>query len=116
MQASGVRRLVVQSSLGVGPTRPRGGFYVRVIVPLFLAHVFADKEVQEQVVSRSGLDWTVVYPPRLTNGPLSAGCRSGLDIPVSPFFAKVSRADAARFLLDQIDERTYVGQGVMIAD
>jgi uncharacterized protein YbjT (DUF2867 family) len=70
MEKVGVRRLICQSSLGVGDSRTNVGFFTKyVIVPVFLRHAFADHERQEAVVKQSALVWTIVRPPHLKDGP-----------------------------------------------
>ncbi|SOE00213.1 NAD(P)-dependent oxidoreductase [Blastococcus haudaquaticus] len=68
MREHGVRRLVVQSSYGVGDTRGLLPFASRVVFGLLLKPQIADHEVQERTVRRSGLDWTLVQPVYLTDG------------------------------------------------
>lgn len=53
----GVRRLVVQSSYGVGDTRSLLPRKWRLIFALFLKPQIADHEVQERHVRGSGLSW-----------------------------------------------------------
>jgi nucleoside-diphosphate-sugar epimerase len=66
LKGAGVRRLIVQSSFGVGDSRRDAGLLERVFYALLLRGAYADKVLQEQVVSESGLDYTIVRPPRLT--------------------------------------------------
>jgi uncharacterized protein YbjT (DUF2867 family) len=68
MRAHGVRRLVVQSSYGVGETRDRLPLSTRLVFTLLLRPQIADHERQERLVRDSGLDWTVVQPVYLTDG------------------------------------------------
>lgn len=72
MREHGVRRLVVQSSYGVGDTRDRLPLSSRLVFALLLKPQIADHEVQERVVRQSGLDWTLVQPVYLTDGDESA--------------------------------------------
>ena len=72
MQRHGVRRLVVQSSYGVGETRDRLPFSSRVVFALVLRPQIADHERQERIVRASGLDWTIVQPVYLTDGDEAA--------------------------------------------
>ena len=66
MQSTGVKRLICQSSLGVGDSRANLPFFTKyIIVAVFLRHAFADHERQEAVVRQSSLDWTIVRPPHL---------------------------------------------------
>ena len=61
MQAHNVRRLIWESSLGVGETRGQlGPLFNWLIIPLLLRHVFADKERQEAIIRATSLDWTIV--------------------------------------------------------
>lgn len=68
MQEHGVRRLVVQSSYGVGETRHLLPLSSRLVFAVLLEPQIADHGVQEDVVRRSGLDWTLVQPVYLTDG------------------------------------------------
>lgn len=67
MQRHGVRRLVVQSSYGVGETRALLPLSSRLVFALVLRPQIADHEEQERVVRTSGLDWTLVQPVYLTD-------------------------------------------------
>ncbi|TYP83766.1 NAD(P)-dependent oxidoreductase [Blastococcus xanthinilyticus] len=67
MRAHGVRRLVVQSSFGVGPTRELLPLSSRVVFALMIRQQIQDTERQERVVRASGLDWTIVQPVYLTD-------------------------------------------------
>jgi uncharacterized protein YbjT (DUF2867 family) len=68
MKQHGVQRLIVQSSYGVGPTRDRLPFWLRMIYALLLKPQIADTELQERVVRDSGLQWTLVQPVGLNDG------------------------------------------------
>ena len=58
LKAAGVRRLIVQSSFGVGDSRRDAGLLERVFYALLLRGAYADKVLQEQAVRESGLDYT----------------------------------------------------------
>jgi putative NADH-flavin reductase len=69
MQKYGVRRLICETSLGVGSSKHESGFlFGKIIAPLFLKHIMADKERQEALIQHSNLEWTIVRPAGLTNG------------------------------------------------
>ena len=103
----GVRRLVVETSLGVGESRSASQMGAATLVRCFLKDVMDDKERQEANVRRSQLDWTLVRPARLTNGPRTSGPRWGESLKWS-LMSTVSRADVAAFMLGAIaDTRTY---------
>lgn len=67
MKRHGLRRLVVQTSYGVGPTRAQLPPMTRVVFALLLKPQIADTEKQEGLVRESGLDWVIVQPVNLTD-------------------------------------------------
>ena len=98
MERAGVRRLIVMSALGVGSTRSSAPALPRLMYTLLLRSIFADKAAGEAIVTASGLDWTIVYPPLLTNGPVT-GRYVADQAPRLSGFPKISRADVAHFMV-----------------
>ncbi len=111
MVRAGVKRLICQSSLGVGDSRANLSFFTKhIIVSIFLRHAFADHERQEAVVKQSSLDWTIVRPPHLTVGPRTGTYRHGFPVTDKHISAKISRADVADFILKQLTDNMYIRQ------
>ena len=109
MEKHGVRRLICESSLGVADSRGRLGIlYNLLVVPLLLRGMFADKAAQEGIIKASGLDWVIVRPTSLTNGPHKGAYRAGLDIGHWLRPTRISRADVADFMLKQLSDDTYL--------
>jgi putative NADH-flavin reductase len=112
MERAGARRLVCQTSLGYGDSRQvldRMPFYFKyVIVPLLLRKGFADHQRQEDIIRRSQLDWVIVRPGNLTDGPLTGAYRHGFPATDTTIKAEVSRADVADFMLKQLADDTYL--------
>ncbi len=106
MQAQGIRRVVVVTSLGVGDSKDQIPFFFRIIVATALRGVMADKEIQEQLVRASGLDWTIVRPGGLVDGPPTGKATTGLDKQIKA--GQVTRGDVAAFVLAQLTDRTYL--------
>ena len=103
MKAAGISRLIWISSHGVGDSRGRSGFaFERIFVPLRLRDEFADKERQEALVAASDLDWTIIRPARLTDGPATGRLRAQPRLKIS-IRNSVSRADIAEFVLDELE-------------
>jgi len=115
MTASGVRRLLWQSSLGVGETRGQlGPLYNWILVPLLLRNTFADKELQERIIRSSTLDWTIVQPASLTNGPRTGKYRAGPNACRDRSTPRISRADVAHFMLEEVAHPKYMNQSVAL--
>jgi uncharacterized protein YbjT (DUF2867 family) len=110
MTEAGVKRLVCVTGIGAGDSRDKGGFlYSVVLLPLLLKRVYDDKDVQEQIIRKSPLDWVIVRPGLLARGPRTGSYRV-LTNPDEWRMGKISRADVADFLVRQIDDDTYLGK------
>lgn len=113
MQRHKVRRLVVLSALGVGESRDRMGFVVnKLIVGWLLRRPFEDHERQEALVQKSGLDWVIARPSRLTDGP-ARGQYVRKTTP-GPVPNSISRADTAAFLVEAAEVDAWVGRAVQL--
>jgi putative NADH-flavin reductase len=110
-----VRRLIVVSSLGVGDCKDQlGVFYNVFLIPVILNNVFADKETQELYVRESDLDWTIVRPGALTDGPRTGQYRTGVGTSGVPPRPKISRADVAEFMLRQLTDTAHLQRTVEV--
>lgn len=110
MKQAGMRRLVCITGVGAGDSRGHGGLlYDWVLRPVVLRQVYADKDRQEEVVRASGLDWVLVRPGLLTDGPRTGTYRALTDLS-GVRKATVSRADVADFVLKQLAGTEFVGQ------
>jgi uncharacterized protein YbjT (DUF2867 family) len=110
MRAAGVQRLVAVTGLGAGDSRGHGGFFYDAFVfPLVLKRIYDDKDVQEQMIKASGLEWTIVRPGLLTNGPANGQARALIERREWRA-GSISRADVAEFLVQEAFERRFVGQ------
>ena len=77
MRQQGVRRLVCITGMGAGASRGHGYvMFDRLIMPLPLRKVYVDKDRQEALVCRSGLDWVLVRPTVLNDKPSCSGSRT----------------------------------------
>ncbi|MEC3920420.1 NAD(P)-dependent oxidoreductase [Nocardia sp. CDC160] len=109
MDRTGVKRLVCQSSLGVGDSRGNLNFVWKYIMfGMLLRQAYADHVQQEQYVMASDLDWTIVRPSAFTDGPATGNFRRGFPATESGLSLKISRADIANFLVDQLTDPTYL--------
>lgn len=109
MAKTEARRLVCVSAAGAYVAAdPDRNWLTKVILPRVFAAQFADVRRMEEVVRESGLDWTLVRPSRLVNGPLTGRYR------VAPDYAprgggKISRADVAHFIAGELTSDRWLG-------
>ena len=72
-----------------------------------------DRDEQERIVMASGLDWTIVKPPRLTSARPCGRLVAGPELPVG-LLSYISRADLATFMLDEIARPRFIGKCVVV--
>lgn len=109
MEKHGVHRFVCETSLGVGGSWWRMGlYYTLFVMPFILPFYFWDKHQQESMIRASSLDWVIVRPGALTNGPKRGVYRHGPHTGNALWTVRISRADVADFMLNQLSENTYL--------
>jgi putative NADH-flavin reductase len=107
MPRAGVRRVVVESVAFL--------FKDAVIPPAYLLgkllfpRVLADASAMEKVLEKSGLDWTIARPPRLTAKPYTGKYRVR-DGHLPRFGFSISYADVADFMIKAAQNRSLVGK------
>ncbi len=108
----GVTRLVSVSGAGVtlsGDDKGRGARLVSGLTRRLARDLVLDKEGEHAVLAASGLVWTEVRPPRLTNGPGTG--RWSLVVQAPGLRAKpVARADVAGAMLHLVGSQEWVGR------
>jgi len=107
MEAKAAKRLICVTGLGAGDSRDHVGLLYNAVLWLILGRVYADKDVQERIIRRSRLDWTIVRPTVLTNGPRTGAYRVLVDVR-DWRSGSISRADVADFLVRQINDASLV--------
>ncbi len=107
MEESPVKRLICVTGYGAGDSRDSSGLLFSTAFRLLLGRVYGDKDVQERIVRRSKLDWEIVRPVILTNGPRTKSYQAIADAREWRC-GFVSRADVADFLVKEIAENAYL--------
>jgi putative NADH-flavin reductase len=117
MREHGVRRLLVVVGAGVGDPQDRPTLLDRVIggVLWFVSREFYEEMVDLAATVRAcDLDWTLVRVPMLTDEPGTGDVRVGyLGVDAG---TRLSREDLARFMVEQVDQETYVRQAPVISN
>jgi putative NADH-flavin reductase len=129
MRATGVQRIVAVSAAPVStvPTRsnpsppkhdPGDGFFMRHlfshVASAMFGKVYADLAQMEDILAGSGLDWTVVRPPQLTDKPLTGTYRTAHGQNIRGGWS-VPRADVAQFMITVLGQPGTIHQAIGIA-
>ena len=109
-----VKRLICVTGIGAGDSEGHGGFlYDRIFKPLLLKTIYEDKNRQEALIKASDMDWTIVRPGFLTNGPRTGKYRVLTDL-TGVTAGKISRADVAHFMLQELATNRYLRQTPLV--
>jgi putative NADH-flavin reductase len=109
MNSAGVRRFIGISGAGIDVPGDRKALRDRVISTLiarFGGVVVGDKPAEYQVLADSGLDWTLIRPPRLLDGPATGTIEH--DAQRSTRSTSMRRTDLAVFMVDVLEQVLYV--------
>ena len=94
-------RILLVTGLGAGDSRGHGGFlYDRILNPLLLGTIYADKDRAEALLAASDGRWVIVRPGFLTNTPETGRYRILTDLQ-GVRCGKIARADVAHFLVSE---------------
>ena len=109
MEQHGIRRLVCQTTLGIGKSIHNLNFFWRYLMfGMLLRPAYMDHVVQETAIEESDVDWVIIRPGAFTDGPATGNYKHGFS-PFEPSLKlKVSRADVAGFMLRQLVDNTYL--------
>lgn len=110
---TGVTRLVWMSSFGVGDTIRDASLAQRILYRTLLRGLYRNKEASERIIRESGLDWTIVYPTALTDGPATGNYRAADRIRMKGY-PRISRADVADFLLKAARDDAWIRRHAVI--
>jgi putative NADH-flavin reductase len=114
MKQAGVRRLLCVTGIGAGDSKGHGGFlYDRIARPFLFVSIYPDKDRQEALIKASDLDWTIVRPAFLTNGPLTKRYRALTDL-TGVTAGWIARADVAHFMLQELGSNRYLRQAPLV--
>jgi putative NADH-flavin reductase len=120
MRAEGVRRMIALGSAGAlddslkKQAAWRRWFVQKIVYNTVLKWAVASQISQWKTLAASGLDFTMVMPPMLTEGKARGTYRiDGEALPRGG--SRIARADVADFMVAQIGNPQWVGKGVYIA-
>ncbi len=109
METQRVPRFVCETSLGIGDSAGRMGlYYTFFVIPVILPFYFWDKTRQERMIAQSNVEWVIVRPGVLTNSDKRGRLRQGRPVGSFLWTVRISRADVADFMLDQLVSDKYL--------
>lgn len=113
MSQTGVKRVVIESVAFLFKDSVFPPAYL--LGRLFFRSTVLDAAAMEQIISNSGLDWTIVRPPRLTNKSRTGKYRIR-EGHLPRFGFAISRADVADFMIKAAENHKSTGKIVGVCD
>jgi uncharacterized protein YbjT (DUF2867 family) len=111
-----IKRIIVMTAWGVGETRSEiPGWFRWLIENSNIRYPYEDHEKQEELLMQTDLDWTIVRPVGLTNSLKKREITVTLDNQPRPNLT-VSRLNAAKFMLDVLENRAFIRQCPVISE
>jgi hypothetical protein len=97
----------------VGESRDKLPRAIKALFGFVLRDQMKDKELQENIVRDSGLDWTIVRPVALTNRKPTGKVHAETGMKVRK--PTLSRRDLGRFLSGLVDGSRFVRREVSVS-
>jgi biliverdin reductase/flavin reductase len=108
MERHHLKRVIAVTSAGVEDGDPGFFFFYRWVLKPMLQGVYDDAKIFEADLAKTQLDWTVVRPGRINDGPRSGKYAvSARFLPKGERFA-ITRADLAAFMLDEAERPHWI--------
>jgi uncharacterized protein YbjT (DUF2867 family) len=122
MQAAGVKRLIATATPSAADPLDGSALSFRLVVAgikAFAGSAYTEIVTTAQVVRDSGLDWTLVRLPMLSNAPASKPAAAGyLGDPRIKLFSlsSLSRETLTDFMLAQLTDRTWLHKAPVLSN
>lgn len=106
--------VLIITGFGSGESKKYLNFFMRTVIKLFLKEQYIDKTLMEELIVNSTINWEIIRPGMLTNGPLITSYKSLPALEKGMKTGKISRADVAHFLVNEAENTRYLKQFVTL--
>lgn len=117
MERLGTKRLICQTTLGLGDSWQNLTFFWKhIMFGFLLKKAFQDHKLQEEYIRKSNLDFTIVRPGAFTNELSTHTFQVGFDAQIRNLRLKISRADVAYFMVEQLNNDKSIRKTITISN
>ena len=114
MGKDSLQKFVAVTGIGAGDSKGHGGFlYDRIFNPLLLKTIYEDKDREEAIIRASRVQWMIVRPGFLTNGPRTGKYRALVKM-AGVKAGKISRMDVADFILKELEKPRHFRKTLLL--
>ena len=116
MKSTNVSRMITVSTIGIGDSVNNMSLFSKIIYPLIIGKArLLEAQKQENLIINSGLQWTIVRPPRLINNTKQQEVRVGEELATN-FSDALSRVNLAKFLVELLEQNSFVQKTITVVD
>jgi putative NADH-flavin reductase len=117
MNKTGLKRLICQTTLGMGESYENLNFiWKHIIFGILLKRAFLDHQLQEEYILNSNLNYTIVRPSALIDGESTNTFKIGFDGTYKKLSLKITRIEVADFMIRQLQTNEYLKKTVSISN
>jgi putative NADH-flavin reductase len=107
--------VIFVTGFGAGESKNYVSWLVKMFLKYLLKDAYADKTKMEEIITNSGLNWTVVRPGRLLDRALTEEYRIENKLFKGINIGGINRADVADFLIKQAEKQTELKKYIAIS-
>ncbi len=117
MNTAGVNRFILLSAFGVGESINTANLSFRVLIKMMLKKIYEDKEKSEELLRKSNIDWSTIYPVFLNDNVQAGNAEVNYVDQTEKVIGmpKVTRSDVAQIMIDVIRDEKTVKKGLLVS-
>lgn len=114
-EEKGIQQIIICSAWGVAETKKDLPKWFRWFIEHSnISYAYRDHERQEELLTASKLNWTIVRPTGLTNSQKEQHIKETFGTEPRPF-ATISRQSVASYMVDCLNNTALIGKKVVIS-
>ena len=117
MKKANIKKLICQTTLGLRDSYGNLNFiWKHIMFGFLLKKSFQDHQLQEQYLFSCNLNYIIIRPSAFTEGAITNNYKFGFDGNYKNLSLKISRADVADFMIQQVISNQYFKKAVSISN
>jgi putative NADH-flavin reductase len=107
--------VLIITGFGAGDSKPYLNFFMKMVIRLFLKDQYIDKDLMEELITKSSMNWEIIRPGILGNGPNKEGYRIFTQLEQGMKVGKVNRIDVADYMVAEAEKKINLLKKVTIS-
>ncbi|KFF02895.1 NAD(P)-dependent oxidoreductase [Flavobacterium reichenbachii] len=108
--------VLVITGFGAGESKNYLNFFMRTVISLFLKDQYINKTLMEEIITKSSIKWEIIRPGMLTDADAGSNYKIISELKKGMKVGKISRADAANYLITEAENPVRLYQYVTLTN